>query len=176
MTPTELHALRRWLCFSGPEAARWIAAEDDRPKGVEERTWNRWEAGARPVPDNIAARVLQLVAYRALLLRSWHDQAQAATQAHPLALPWHDDGDDWPDARPLHRPAQSAAAQLLAELGPDRVRLVPFDVAAFRAWRETVGADAHALPPAALHQAWARHAAQAEPVTPAAATTDAATP
>lgn len=134
MTPTELEALRRLLFFSAPEAARWLAADDQRPQGVEERTWNRWEAGARPVPDNIAARVASLAAWRGQVVAAGR---QAGAQAgRPLVLVVYDDADDWSLHGALRRPHQSAAAQLLAELGPELVRLVPFDLASFRAWRQ----------------------------------------
>lgn len=134
MTPTDLQALRRFLFYSAPEAARWLAADEQRPQGVEERTWNRWEAGARPVPDNIAARVASLAAWRGQVVAAGR---QAGAQAgRPLVLVVYDDADDWPAHGALRRPHQSAAAQLLAELGPELVRLVPFEVASFRAWQQ----------------------------------------
>lgn len=163
MTPAQLSALRRLLHYSAPEAARWVAADAERPKGVEDRTWNRWESGTRPVPPNIAAAVLQLVAWR-----GQHLDALRALPA-PVVLPWHDDADDWPGPGALRRPAQSAAAQLLAELGPDRVRLVTFDARAFAGWRAAGHGQGLALD--AAHAAWAAQAAQAAPLNPEAEAT-----
>jgi hypothetical protein len=134
MTPQQLSALRRLLHYSAPEAARWIAADRERPQGVEERTWNRWESGARPVPPNIAARALELVAWRRRALDAARQLARGAAPGAPALLVWYDDGDDWPEHGALWRPAQSAAAALLAELGPDALCLVPFDARAYRAW------------------------------------------
>lgn len=160
LAPAQLQALRRLLHYSAPEAARWVAADDERQTGVEERTWNRWEAGARPGPPNIAARLLELVAWRAQRLA---ELRQLAQHPQPLVLAWHDDADDWPEHGALRRPAQSAAAQLLAELGPARVQLAPFDATGFRAWR---GAAAGRVT-LRDHDAWA--AAAARPGSPARA-------
>lgn len=122
----QLAALRRLLHYSAAEAGRWIAADPpDRPRGVEERTWNRWEAGARPVPPNIAARVLQLVAWRAAELQRLRALAAAHPPGAALALPWYDDRDDWPGDGAHWRPYQSAVAALLAELGPGALVLQP---------------------------------------------------
>jgi hypothetical protein len=147
MTHTELQALRRFLFYSAPEAARWVAADEDRPRGVDERTWNRWESGARPIPENIAASVADLVRWRGQLVAAGHQAGR------PLVVVVFDDADDWPRPGALRRPWQSAAAQLLADLGPALVHLVPFDAAAFRVWRQGhTGAPASLTP-----DHWAAH-------------------
>lgn len=151
MTPTELQSLRRFLFYSAPEAARWVAADDQRPQGVEERTWNRWEAGARPAPDNIAARVASLAAWRGQVVDA--GRLAGAQAGRPLVVVVFDDADDWPGPGALRRPHQSAAAQLLAELGSDLVRLVPFDAADFRAWRQGRSGPIEAQTP----DLWAAH-------------------
>lgn len=112
----ELQALRRLLFLTPPEAARWVAADAERPQGVEERTWNRWEAGTKPVPDNIARAVLALVAWRAQVVAEIRD-AISADPRHALALPWVDDLDAWPDRnRARWRAHQSACAHVLASM------------------------------------------------------------
>lgn len=150
MTPTELQALRRFLFYTAPEAARWLACDGQRPQGVEERTWNRWEAGARPVPENIAARVLSLAAWRAAVVAA--GRLAGARVGCPLVVVVYDDADDWPGPGALRRPHQSAAAQLLAELGHYLVRLVPFDARAFRTWAQARTGTGEAPTP----DAWAR--------------------
>lgn len=131
-----LGALRRLLFFSAPEAARWVARDAARPQGVEERTWNRWEAGKLPVPDNIAAAVLRLVAWREKALQAAQD---TLAQEAFIAVPWYAEADDWPGPPALWRPAQSVAAALLAEHGMHLVRLAAFDALAFHAWRRERG-------------------------------------
>ena len=136
MQAPELQALRRLLFYSAPEAARWVARDAERPRGVEERTWNRWEAGKVQIPPNIGAAVLDLVAwrsrYRSTLL------GQLATQpGGTLRLIWYAEADDWPEARELWRPAQSVIASVLAE--SDRVQLVAYDLRACQAWQRAHG-------------------------------------
>lgn len=122
----QLAALRRLLHYSAAEAGRWVAAQPpERPHGVEERTWNRWEAGARPIPANIAARMLQLVAWRASELQRLRALEAAHPPGAPLALTWYEDRDDWPGDGAHWRPYQSAVAALLADIGPDALVLQP---------------------------------------------------
>lgn len=156
MTPTELQALRRLLGYSPPEAARRVAADPERPQGVEERTWQRWERGERPPPPNIAQRVRELVAWRTLALADGRQliEQQLRAAAGPVRLLWYDQADDWPEAAALWRPAQTVAAQLLAEHEPGAVALVPFDAGAFRAWRQRAGLTAEPDGPA-LRARWA---------------------
>ena len=126
MTGHELQALRRLLFFTPAEAARRIAADDQRPDGVEERTWNRWEAGQRPVPENIAAGMLALVKWRGTELARLRQELQRA-RSGALLLPWPAEVDDWTRGRLTWRPYQSAVAQLLAE-APDQVKLAGGDL------------------------------------------------
>ena len=139
MNAPELQALRRLLFFSVAEAARYLAVDDQRPAGVEERTWNRWEAGKGRVPANIAATVRQAVQYRASAIEALADQlAQlraSAGQRKPLVLTWYAEVDDWPLAPVLWRPAQSALASCLADPQAEPVHLVAFDARAFNLWR-----------------------------------------
>jgi len=139
MTPRQLEALRKHLHFTVPEAARWVAAAAERPRGVEERTWNRWEAGKVAVPPNIAARMLELVSYRDQQVDVLGDMHWPELAAGRLAsLVWYDDREDWIGLPEHWRPHQSAMAQLLADAaleGLDSLRLVPFDAHAFNRWR-----------------------------------------
>ena len=117
----ELHALRRLLFLTPPEAARWVAADAERPRGVDERTWNRWEAGQRPAPDNIEDALRALVAWRADLVDSLTDHLhQHLASAHgPYVLPWVDDRDAWPGGNVARwRAHQSACAAVLAAAPP----------------------------------------------------------
>lgn len=141
MTPRQLEALRKHLHFTVPEAARWVAADAERPRGVEERTWNRWEAGKVAIPANIAGRIVEL--YR--LQRDYSNELFAqhycqATKDAPAVLIWYDYRDDWPGDPAHWRPMQSAIAELIAAAAMDgdtleSVRLVPFDAQSFNRWR-----------------------------------------
>lgn len=139
MNAPELQALRRLLFLSSPEAARWVAADEERPRGVDERTWNRWESGRVSIPRNVAARVLELVAWRAAAISSaleaLAELRQQQGEPEALRLVAYPETDDWRGPAALWRPAQSAAAHVLA-LWPQLVRLVPFDARAYLAWRQ----------------------------------------
>lgn len=142
MNAPELQALRRLLFFSVAEAARFLAADEARPNGVEERTWNRWESGKVAVPDNIAATVRQAAGYRAEFIDTvaqavQDSQAQHGSQAQ-LCIVWYAELEDWPHPPLLWRPQQSAVAAVVAEQG-DACRLVAFDAAAFNRWRLAQG-------------------------------------
>ena len=145
MNGTELGALRRLLLFSAAEAARWIAADDLRPHGVEERTWNRWESGKVPVPENIARQLVFLAAWRAEIIATlssevahlWH-----ATQ-RPVALVWYAEAEDFAGAPERWRPHCSALATMLDKSTRRevewRIDLVPFDPGPFNRWRAALG-------------------------------------
>lgn len=137
MNSAELQAMRRLLFFSAAEAARYLAADEERPQGVEERTWNRWEAGKLPVPSNVAATVLLAMQMRQAAIEEWRRAVGLVGRGYVTAI-WYAEGDDWPQARQLWRPDQSAKAAALAEHG-DRVRLVLFDALAFQRWRAAEG-------------------------------------
>jgi hypothetical protein len=123
MHHTELQALRRLLFLTPGEAARWLAADSERPQGVEERTWNRWEAGTKPTPDNVAAAVLALVDWRAQQVARLVADIEAST-TRPHVLPWVDDADDWKGGgRARWRAHQSACAEAMARTGPAAARL-----------------------------------------------------
>ena len=60
-----LGALRQFLHYSVPEAARLLAASEQRPQGVQERTWRHWESERVPVPLDMAERVREVLDWRA---------------------------------------------------------------------------------------------------------------
>ncbi|RCS59704.1 DUF1870 family protein [Parvibium lacunae] len=134
MTPSTLSALRRLLFFTQPEAAALIG-------NVTERSWQFWERGDRPIPQDVADKIESLIEWRSNAVQAFHDQleeAQAAQEGgeqESVRLLWYDTVDDWAtlnDREPiLFRPHQSAVAQLCAEYGCIAVR---FDAPAYRAW------------------------------------------
>lgn len=163
MNPSELAAARRLLMLSSAEAARWVAADPERPRGVEERTWNRWESGKLPVPANIAASMLALLAQRAALLErlaappapmellaKTNSAGQitglgvAPAHGEPHLLLWYSDPEDHPDG-PLHARIDASAKAALFAAGqhhsPPGVRLVPFDGYEFARWRIRTGQE-----------------------------------
>lgn len=154
MNHTELGALRRLLMFSAAEAARWVAADDERPDGVEERTWNRWEGGKVPVPQNVATAILGLAKWRADYVRTMSNRVAhlwQATSSH-VALTWYVEADDFLGPPERWRPYCSALATIYehAERGEldARVTLVTFEPGPYQRWRQAEGladdGDAHA--------------------------------
>ena len=137
MQAPELQALRRLLFFSAAEAARHLAADEERPQGVEERTWNRWEAGKMPVPGNVADAVRQAVAYRSEVIETLTGELMAATLP-PVTL-WYAEQDDWPGPAVLWRPHQAGTAAVVGD-APGRLRLVAFDARSYSLWRRDQGA------------------------------------
>lgn len=163
MHHTEIQALRRLLFLSIAEAARWIPADAERPRGVEERTWSRWESGQRPVPPNVAEALQSLVGWRDVMLDELRAAAgQAEDSGAPLVVLWYEHADDWPEQGLFWRPAQSLTAQVLAEAPAGTVRLVPFDPAAYRAWRLAHQVDDSG----AARERWAQAVAASTPTPP----------
>ena len=52
---------RRLLFLTVLEAAKNVAKTAERPKGVSERAWNRWEAGESPIPQPVADNLQQWI-------------------------------------------------------------------------------------------------------------------
>lgn len=167
MSPKHLAALRKLLHFSAAEAARYVTASQDRPHGVEDRTWNRWEAGHAPIPPNVVHTMLHLAAWRRTILAGLkviHADALGGKPHGPVALLWYDELEDWPGDAVEWRPWQSAVASLLdhaAELGqPEAFRLVRFDAQAYHRQR-----CANGLPDSdQQRQAWAQAQPDDSPV------------
>lgn len=138
MNNIELQALRHLLFFSVPEAALLVAASPDRPIGVQERTWRRWEDGTLTVPDNIAKIILKLAEWRETAIDSVVESICAAEEQfgedHDTHFIWYDTLDDWltlegRDAL-LWRPNCSVCADAAA-MG---VRLIAFNSADYSTW------------------------------------------
>lgn len=68
MKNTELKQLRTLLFLEVTEAAKHIG-------DCEPRTWQRWEQGARSVPDDVAQQMQMLALSRVELLQVEHDAA-----------------------------------------------------------------------------------------------------
>ncbi|PHI44607.1 hypothetical protein B9T65_25200 [Serratia marcescens] len=71
MTNKELKALRQILTLECSEAAEHIA-------GVSTRSWQRWEAGVVPVPDDVANQLTDLANIRDGLVEQHYEEFQAA--------------------------------------------------------------------------------------------------
>lgn len=120
MTHATLQALRRLLFYSIPEAAEHIGQRS-------ERAWRMWERGELPVPDDVAQRMRDLVAWRARAIeaargaRAEADAVAAREGETPagMSIAHYDSLDafmargDIPAA--YWRPHCSAVAELIAE-------------------------------------------------------------
>lgn len=69
MTNKELKALRQILALECSEAAEYIA-------GVRVRSWQRWEAGNVPVPDDIAEKICDFSTIRDQLVEQRYTEFQ----------------------------------------------------------------------------------------------------
>lgn len=49
----QLKLLRLSLHLNTEKAAQYLAARPDRPDGVSETTWLRWENGKKEIPDDV---------------------------------------------------------------------------------------------------------------------------
>lgn len=138
MNATDLQALRRLLFFNVPEAAAMIS-------GTSERAWKHWEAGARPVPDDVALALRALADWRedaidtALSAIEEGERAAEADGANDdqsetarLRFVYYTRAVDWLGEPSHWRPHQSACAALVAI--DDRVALVPFDSVEYARW------------------------------------------
>ena len=131
MTATELQALRRLLFFTQQEAASMVS-------GTSHRAWQHWEDGKRAVPVDVVERMRELADWRERAIDAMLDAIQDNIDAHdgqkPESIPlvWYLQMQDWLGEPVMWRPHQSACAAMLAL--NDRVRLVPFDSAAYAAW------------------------------------------
>lgn len=138
MNNTELQALRRLLFFTQPEAAAMIS-------GTSERAWKHWEAGARPVPLDVEARILELAEYRDEFINrvltnieetekraAAAGATDAAIDVARFGMVYYPDLQHWQDEPAQWRPHQSACAALYCM--DERIRLVPFDGPAYAMW------------------------------------------
>lgn len=142
MIPAHLQALRRLLFFSRQEAAILVAASVERPEGVSDRAWKMWEEGERPIPADVAARLLGLAAWRSVAIQSAQTQIENSIAQLPadaeaeIALLWYEHMDDWISLAgrdPVHfRPQQSVVAEVLARI--TKTKLVAFNSRNYSIW------------------------------------------
>jgi hypothetical protein len=130
MNNTELEAARRLLFYSTAEAAALIG-------NVSEQGWRRWEAGSKPVPEDVAETLTALVNWRQKAIAATYDLVAKAEQNSNVVLLWYATEEDWCalKAHPeeFWRPQQSVTAEIAMSF-PDRARLVRFDPVAYRRW------------------------------------------
>lgn len=100
MNNIELHALRRLLFFTQPEFAILVS-------GTSERAVKHWEAGARPVPEDVANRVRELLQSRQNYLHHFINSPYKS-------IVFYSRIQDFPDSPVLWRPHQSACAAACA--------------------------------------------------------------
>lgn len=129
MNPVELEAARRLLLFSLTEAATIVA-------GVSEQTWRRWEAGSKPIPDDVTETMSFLMKWRNNAISGTVQQLEASP-APKVCLVWYQTMDDFgtlPDREPIFwRPHQSVCSALLAEY-PGQINLVKFSPPEYSEW------------------------------------------
>ena len=118
---------------------------------VTEQTWRRWEAGAWPVPDDVARRMTEIVDWRIAAMEATGAQMRAAPDDVRLAIIWYRALEDWmtlPGREPaLWRPQQSVCGDLFVQF--PRLVPVPFDGPAYFSW---LGSRAHSE---AMRSQWA---------------------
>ncbi|WP_411753507.1 DUF1870 family protein [Serratia sp. (in: enterobacteria)] len=132
MNNTEFEAARRLLFFSLAEAATIVA-------GVSEQTWRRWEAGAKPIPDDVTETMSFLMKWRdnAILGAVQQLEESPDPQNTEIFLVWYQTMDDFgtlPDREPIFwRPHQSVCSALLAAF-PGQINLVKFSPPEYSKW------------------------------------------
>ena len=132
MTPATLQALRRLLFFSIEEAATMIG-------NVSPRSWQYWERGERPVPDDVVETFETLLAWRGEAISTIDAQMARQQKEHGydirITLVWYQTLDDWltvDDREAMYwRPHCSVAAEMAARRG---AILLPFDGPAYSVW------------------------------------------
>lgn len=124
MNGKTLQALRGFLFFTVPEAARMIGA-------VQERSWRRWEYDGAPVPADVQETILQLIEARSLMLSNAKVEIAKAGESDVL-LTYYENIDDWLEAPIMWRVHCSAMAKL-ASLGKN-IKLVAFDSVNYKNW------------------------------------------
>lgn len=131
MNGQTLQALRGFLFFSVPEAARLIGQ-------VQERSWRYWESNTFQIPEDITKRMLALVAFRQGLLDMINVQIDMIKAEHgepeSVRLTYYATLEDWmtqQDADPISwRPHCSA----MAEVASNGAILIRFDAVEYQAW------------------------------------------
>lgn len=131
MNGQTLQALRGFLFFSVPEAARIIAQ-------VQERTWRYWESGDALIADDVAKKIQMMIAFREFLVDNAKIQIQIVKskfgQDAQLSLTYYATLEDFmtqDSVEPIHwRPHCSAMAYLASQ----GMTLVRFNAVEYRHW------------------------------------------
>ena len=124
MNGQTLQALRGFLFFTAPEAARMIG-------NVQERSWRRWEADGAPVPADVQATIWQLLEARSLMLANAKVEIAKAGE-NEVVLTYYTNLDDWLEAPIMWRVHCSVMAEL-ASLGKN-IKLAAFDSVNYKSW------------------------------------------
>ena len=109
LNPHELQAMRKLLMLDVREAAEMIGR-------VSVRAWQYWEAGGRPIPDDVDMEIYALVQQRGNLIEEMLELAE------PVKLRYYHSFDDWladgrEDNKAQWKLHQSAVAYVFAEGG-----------------------------------------------------------
>jgi len=110
MTNHQLTMLRKLLFFTVAEAAELVSL-------TSERAWIHWEAGKRKVPEDVAAKMWELVSYREDLIDNidyWPTTYYA----------YYADRNSFPFEPEYWRPHQSAMAVVFSR-NPDLAFSIP---------------------------------------------------
>lgn len=156
MNNIELKALRKNLGLTAYEAARHLAADAERPRGVSAATWEKWEAGLLDIPARIpealadwVARKYKAVEDYAAQIEDWQDFGGA-----PVVALWYPDIEDTSGLMDW-RVSQSIAGEVAAMGG----RVVEFDAFAYNDWMTANGYTADNLQ---MRASWAQEELQNE--------------
>ena len=143
MNAIELKAIRKALCLSVSDAAEIL--------DVEERSYQRWEQGNRPIPDGIQKEMWEWSADVTVGLAELMEQIDGLMDKHDdtshvtIALPVYDSNAAYKvDSELTALPYQVANAiyyhlYMLITAGGGECRLVAFDHVKYRAWLEDMG-------------------------------------
>lgn len=117
MDNATLEAVRRLLFYSRPEAARYIAAGNERPNGVSERAWRMFESGELPVPLDVRKKTRALIIWRAETIARFCVAPAGGLPPFPQT---EDEFTKSTGQEPMYfRPFQSALAATYARLFDD---------------------------------------------------------
>lgn len=110
MNAKELQALRKMLMLDVSEAAEIIG-------GVSTRSWQYWEAGRSPVPDDVEDKMMRALTQRQHLMDEI--EANLDKEGDTISVPFYAYHDEFAEANPGKgilpwRISQSVAAELYA--------------------------------------------------------------
>lgn len=131
MNHIELKTARTLLCLTVQDAAEHIGA-------VKQRTWEYWEQGEKPVPDDVAERINHLLNRRREILATVQQQMlRDDANLKDVAVVYYPNPEycesilDW-------RFSQSLAQTLTHDYG---AKLIQFNPDEYKQWLETLKID-----------------------------------